>query len=88
MSHHQACWVRSSLFSDAKDRSSLALYYQEEQPGHGFLLLMRILSPFLPDTALQGQTLLVKSVKRRHCVYLHRYLVSLAGLPVNTKAVV
>lgn len=49
---------------------------------------MRILSPFLPGAALQGQTLLVKSVKRRHCVYLHRYLVSLADLPVNTKAVV
>lgn len=79
MSHRQACWVLSSLFSDAKDRSLLEMNCQEAQPGHGFLLLMRILSPFHPGAVLQGQTLLANPVFKEKTLCLFSSLPCVSG---------
>ena len=62
MSHHQTCWVLSSLFSDAKDRLSLEFYSQEEQPWM-WLSTFNEDSVFIsPGALLQGQALPADSI--------------------------
>lgn len=70
MPHHQACKVLSSLFSDAKDKSSLEFYSQEEQPWIWFSTFSKDSVFIFPGALLQGQNLPTNSILKKTLMFI------------------